>query len=47
MNIYKIVVNGTEYQIKDKDAQKVIEALTERVEELENNQFKLQIIDID
>ncbi|MCM1439601.1 MAG: hypothetical protein NC131_10440 [Roseburia sp.] len=47
MNIYKIVINGTEYQIKDKDAQLVIEALKERVAELEKHSGKLCLIDID
>ena len=47
MDIYKIVVNGTEYQIKDKDARLVIDALKDRVDELEKNQGKLYIIDVD
>lgn len=47
MNIYKIVLNGTEYQIKDKDAQQLIKALQDRVDELEEHSGKICLIDID
>jgi hypothetical protein len=47
MDIYKIVVNGTEYQIKDKDARQVIDALKNKVAELEQNQGKLYIIEVE
>lgn len=46
MNIYKIVLNGTEYQIKDKDAQQLIKALQEKVDKLEAKSG-LYIIEVD
>ena len=36
MNVYKLIIEGKEYEIRDKQAQKVIESLTKRIEELEN-----------
>jgi len=50
MNIYKICVNGTEYQIKDRDAQKVIAALKSQLEEVKEELKsvpRLQIIEVD
>ncbi len=47
MNITKLVINGTEYQIKDKDAQQVIAALQARVAELEASKGKLCIIEVE
>lgn len=36
MNVYKLIIDGKEYEIRDKQAKKVIESLTKRIEELEN-----------
>lgn len=47
MEISKINVKGTEYDITDKAAQVAIDSLTKEVEELKSKQGKLVLIDID
>lgn len=47
MNVIKVNINGKEYLIKDAEAQKAIEALTKRMEEVEEKAGKLYIIELD
>lgn len=50
MNVYKICVNGTEYQIKDKDAQKAVEALKSQLEQVQQELKavpRFQIIEVE
>lgn len=46
MNVVKVNINGKEYQIKDVEAQRQIEALTNRLEEVESK-TGLYIIELD
>lgn len=50
MNVTKIIIDGKEYLIKDKDAQKAVEALKTQLEEVKEELKsvpRFQIIDID
>lgn len=46
-NITKISLQGVEYNLTDKEAQKVIESLTKRIEELENYPYQLYLIEVE
>lgn len=46
MNVIKVIINGKEYQIKDIEAQKQIEALTKRLEAVESKSG-LYIIEVE
>lgn len=46
MNVIKVNINGKEYLIKDAEAQKQIEALTKRLDEVESK-TGLYIIELD
>lgn len=46
MNVIKVNINGKEYLIKDAEAQKQIEALTKKMEKIEN-ETRLYIIEVD
>lgn len=47
MNVYKLIIDGKEYEIRDKQAQTVIESLTKRIEELENKPCQLYWVEVD
>lgn len=45
--IVKVIIGGKEYSVTDKQAQKVIESLTKRIEELENYPYQLYLIEVE
>ena len=47
MNVYKLIIDGKEYEIRDKQAQKVIKSLTKRIEELENYPYQLYWVEVE
>lgn len=50
MNVTKVYIDGKEYLIKDKDAQKAVEALKSQLEEVKQeleSMPKLQIIEVE
>lgn len=42
MGINKITINGVDYELTDKQAQLILELLTQRVDELEDSQRELE-----